>query len=399
MNIESMPENTFSLYEKIKKIPEIEEWTLVGGTALAIHIKHRTSEDLDFFINKNKINNVLKRNIEEILSKLVNTGYIKNDLENEDEEFQLDYSLSGVKVTFCVTSSIDLRKDAMIDEYLNIASLDVIAAMKMYTVLNHRIKSRDFYDLKYLIEKVGYTFDGLLLNLQKYFPKYTPSKDRISSRLTKTKLDNNDEGFNSLKLQYKEDFNSLRKYFIKLINEKIYEESIILNEILNNHNEIVLYGKSQKLFDLCNDSLGMKLISLNGINEYKKLLENGLINVEIKNLEGRTILDYLSDINEKELFDKTLEIIDYIPDGLIERLSINSSNKEFIDLIEKHRVINRCIRKDENIVESILTSKDLNIELYKRIINDKKEKLEFIENNEKEVNISEKSTSKVLLEL
>ena len=66
----SMPERTERLFEAIAKGDELKDFVLVGGTALAIHLKHRTSEDLDFFINRNFINNDLKYKIDSLMLRL-----------------------------------------------------------------------------------------------------------------------------------------------------------------------------------------------------------------------------------------------------------------------------------------------------------------------------------------
>lgn len=63
----SMPQKTEKVFFAISKIPEIKDWTLIGGTALSIHLKHRLSEDLDFFVYDNKLNPNTKKNIEYIL--------------------------------------------------------------------------------------------------------------------------------------------------------------------------------------------------------------------------------------------------------------------------------------------------------------------------------------------
>ena len=41
-------EHTEAIIERVSRLKCIEEWTLVGGTALAIQLDHRKSEDLDF---------------------------------------------------------------------------------------------------------------------------------------------------------------------------------------------------------------------------------------------------------------------------------------------------------------------------------------------------------------
>ena len=45
----AMPEATFELFtEGFANIDYMKRWTLVGGTALSVHLQHRLSEDLDF---------------------------------------------------------------------------------------------------------------------------------------------------------------------------------------------------------------------------------------------------------------------------------------------------------------------------------------------------------------
>lgn len=45
---EVMPPSTASLFHLLNVESEISDFYLIGGTALALHIGHRISEDLDF---------------------------------------------------------------------------------------------------------------------------------------------------------------------------------------------------------------------------------------------------------------------------------------------------------------------------------------------------------------
>lgn len=387
----SMPSKTETLYNSLKNIKNIKEWTLVGGTALAIHIKHRTSEDLDFFINRNKINSSLKRKIDEMLSSLESLGYSAIELYNEDEESQLDYEISGVKVTFCITSSMDLKKDTILDGNIEIASLNSIAAMKMYTLLKYRIKSRDFYDIKYLIEDQNYSIEKLVSNLQEFFPHYKISKDRINNRFTKSALNSDDEGFDSLLLSNKEDFNSLRMYFKKLFSKKSQEEAKKIETILSEDGDLHLIANRNKLFDLTNNTLGMKLLELNELEKYEDLISKSFCFPESKNLEGKTVFDILADIEQLSLFDKTLNTINSIPKELKTRLAISPQNKHFLEKLEKHKIINRCLKKDTGTTGSILENQNLNKKEYTNYINSKRLKLESIKNMEEDSEIKLRS--------
>ncbi len=144
-----MPPQTWKVFEALasskylKKIPQ--QFVLVGGTALSIHISHRLSEDLDFFKNGYDLN---KREIYQFLKKN-NTSY---KIIAEPSREQVDLDIEGVKITF-FASGFDFLKNANNMRYKNIeiASLELAAAMKVST-LSFRAAFRDYYDL-YVLNK------------------------------------------------------------------------------------------------------------------------------------------------------------------------------------------------------------------------------------------------------
>lgn len=96
-----MPANTKIVFDKLALLPFISKYTLVGGTALAIQIRHRLSEDLDFIFDGEKLNaNNIKRNIAAIFP---NYRIIRQELP-----WQIDFVINNVKVTFFSTGSIAL---------------------------------------------------------------------------------------------------------------------------------------------------------------------------------------------------------------------------------------------------------------------------------------------------
>jgi predicted nucleotidyltransferase component of viral defense system len=59
-----MQSNTKTVFEILALHKFISKYTLVGGAALSLQIRHRLSEDLDFVFDTEKLNtNSLKRNI------------------------------------------------------------------------------------------------------------------------------------------------------------------------------------------------------------------------------------------------------------------------------------------------------------------------------------------------
>ncbi len=50
-----MPAATARLFSELEAEPLLQSFILIGGTALALHIGHRISEDLDFIILSQKL--------------------------------------------------------------------------------------------------------------------------------------------------------------------------------------------------------------------------------------------------------------------------------------------------------------------------------------------------------
>ena len=142
-NLNFLLPNTQEVLKKLIKENYLSNFVLVGGSALALHIKHRKSEDLDFFTYEDNAFDIQK--IKEIVNKL--NGKIVNI---SDE--QIDIFIDGVKVTFFDAKWSFLKPKKI--ENFNLATLKQLAIMKT-NVLFLRAKYRDYYDLYFLVQKFG----------------------------------------------------------------------------------------------------------------------------------------------------------------------------------------------------------------------------------------------------
>jgi predicted nucleotidyltransferase component of viral defense system len=140
-NLDYLLANTQTvLRELIKTAPFLQDYVLVGGSALALHLCHRQSEDLDFFTYADRFQK------HEILH------YLKHFKQTEvlnDNTDQLDLLVEGVKVTF-FNAKWEFLRPVNISPF-NVASLQAIAAMKTNTLFL-RAKYRDYYDLYCLVK-------------------------------------------------------------------------------------------------------------------------------------------------------------------------------------------------------------------------------------------------------
>jgi len=360
----SMPKKTEILFEKISKGNELKDFVLAGGTALAIYIKHRTSEDLDFFINKNILNNTIKKEIESLIKRLENDGYIVTLISNYDD-IQLDYMFGDVKVTF-LASSLKLLDDSIKYKNINIANIEKIAAGKLYTILKYRIKSRDFYDVKYIMKYYKLEFGQIFDLMKKHYGRVNFSEEIINTRFLKMSLNIDDEGFESLQLKEKESFKTLKDFFKKEI-KKLNDEKKDIFHFTKNDIEINI----NKNYGLLRQSLLMELYN---ISNYSIIFDIDLLKVNANllysDLNGKTIF-HLS-FEENDFFDYLLFYIDEIPSD-IKTICQNSGNQKALETIELHRLINRCLKKDNIEIEQILKDKNIDKDIFfKKLIKKKK---------------------------
>ncbi|MDX4050838.1 nucleotidyl transferase AbiEii/AbiGii toxin family protein [Aliarcobacter skirrowii] len=360
----SMPKKTEILFEKISKGNELKDFVLAGGTALAIYIKHRTSEDLDFFINKNILNNTIKKEIESLIKRLENEGYIITLISNYDD-VQLDYMFGDVKVTF-LASSLKLLDDSIKYKNINIANIEKIAAGKLYTILKYRIKSRDFYDVKYIMKYYKLEFCQIFDLMKKHYGRVNFSEEIINTRFLKMPLNIDDEGFESLQLKEKESFKTLRDFFKKEIKKLNDEKKEIFHFTKNDIEKNI-----NKNYGLLRQSLLMELYN---ISNYSIIFDIDLLKVNANllysDLNGKTIFNL--SFEENDFFDYLLFYIEEIPSG-IKTICQNSGNQKALETIELHRLINRCLKKDNIEIEQILKDKDIDKDIFFKKLIKKKE--------------------------
>jgi len=135
------PDTRALLLELIDSCNFLYKYVLSGGSALALHLGHRKSEDLDFFTYEDNFN---KQEIFEYLNRF-DTVQILNQTDE-----QVDVLIGGVKVTFFNAKWSFIKPEQM--SQFNLATIESIAAMKV-NVLFLRGKYRDYYDLYFLIKE------------------------------------------------------------------------------------------------------------------------------------------------------------------------------------------------------------------------------------------------------
>jgi len=137
--------------------PRLNMFRIVGGTAIALHMGHRKSVDIDFFTGE-------KVNKKEILPILLD---MFPGTEFSITEHDISTEINGVKVEIFDDWQTPFLEKPVIEEGLRLASLPDLAAFKLDAIIGRREK-KDYIDLYVLFQTLG------ALHTLRQFKSYNP---------------------------------------------------------------------------------------------------------------------------------------------------------------------------------------------------------------------------------
>jgi len=158
MHTETLAPNTKSIFEILGKNSTIlENFYLSGGTALALHLGHRESEDLDFFSQIEFEPEILLQQLEELMAL--------SDVSLDHGT--LNCYANGVKLQFL---HYPYKLIGNTENYNNIkiSSVPDIACTKLITI-SARGSQKDFIDLFFILQI--YSLQELFDLLSKKYPQ------------------------------------------------------------------------------------------------------------------------------------------------------------------------------------------------------------------------------------
>jgi predicted nucleotidyltransferase component of viral defense system len=158
LRIETVESHTFSVLRKLMQMPELQDFALVGRTALSLLYGHRMSIDLDLFSNKPFENQI-------IVNALQNQFGASFDNRSTNPRFGIFCFVDEVKVDIVRHPHPIIRPDLLIDEIRMFSTEDIIA-MKVQAILG-RGKKKDFWDVAELLKHYPMA-DFINLHKEKY---------------------------------------------------------------------------------------------------------------------------------------------------------------------------------------------------------------------------------------
>lgn len=168
---QSLPELTKLLWDKIQESRPswLSSFYLSGGTALALHLGHRESEDLDFF-SQGSFDG------EELLNELSTLGSLEN---TEVKAGTLNTYLKGVKLQF-LGYPYPLLESVVMVGVVPVSSVLDVACSKLVTV-SQRGSKKDFIDLYFVLER--YSLKELLESVHKKYSQIDYSQTHLLKSL------------------------------------------------------------------------------------------------------------------------------------------------------------------------------------------------------------------------
>jgi len=222
---------TQALLDKFKKIPLFSKHKaiLIGGTALAYHLSHRESFDLDICF---PFSDALPEldfldSFEEVMPLEFEQGIIDTAINEGGDinEVMKRYIINGIKVDFVINPSSNIYESEILKDdnnhtlnHLRIASIESIFKLKSLLLLD-RNKIRDLYDMVYLMKECGYSGKDFIDTIMHYRITYLPK--HIVQLIEAKKEDPFDiEGIEKPTMDIIR-YNDLKKYILNKLTHKV----------------------------------------------------------------------------------------------------------------------------------------------------------------------------------
>ncbi|MDI9606177.1 MAG: nucleotidyl transferase AbiEii/AbiGii toxin family protein [Bacteroidota bacterium] len=172
-----LTDNISAIIDKVAAMESIKPYILSGGTALAIQLGHRKSEDLDFMMwrkskrEKPEVNwPVIEKELKEKVGPIENFNMLGFD--------QVEFKVAGVNLSFYVSNSNSpVSEPVSFLGNIRLADVPAILAMKIEVMLR-RIQMRDYYDI-YSILKEGYNISTGIESALKYSQHKLKTKNAV----------------------------------------------------------------------------------------------------------------------------------------------------------------------------------------------------------------------------
>jgi predicted nucleotidyltransferase component of viral defense system len=164
LNLNTIDPPLYQVLSDLSELPALANFTLVGGTALALQLGHRKSDDLDFFTDRSF-------DIREVKSVILGYNPKVEFIAETPQGFSFTLPLSDdeedVRKLDIYNWAVKFIRPFRETGHVRLASLEDIAAFKL-DAIRHRKEKKDYVDLAVLLDR--YSFMEMLGFYREKFP-------------------------------------------------------------------------------------------------------------------------------------------------------------------------------------------------------------------------------------
>lgn len=163
LHLETVEPGTLAILKRLMGLPALKDFSLVGGTALALRYGHRTSVDLDLFTEGEMDPNAIVATLTDVF------GGSFTYREDQQAKWAMFGFIDEVKLDIVRFPHARIAKVVEVDG-LRLYADDDIGPMKIEAIL-HRAKKKDFWDMSELLHAHG--LQRIMDDHRRKYPKNT----------------------------------------------------------------------------------------------------------------------------------------------------------------------------------------------------------------------------------
>jgi Nucleotidyl transferase AbiEii toxin, Type IV TA system len=220
--LQSLHPKTQSVFSTLAGNPHCSDFLLIGGTALALHVAHRQSNDLDFLFHDDR-GKLPTAQIDRLTWDLRDAGHsvllvtdsaqtstFRINTGERLSDYARDYAIDDVKVTFFAAAKQrhprrfafwqNAPRERRSGCAFSVLSLDSLKIAKTL-VLQDRVRSRDLFDLMILMQSHAYSMDSFFANIRQYADDSTDGETERLILRGLIPIDKRDEGLEAVNVK------------------------------------------------------------------------------------------------------------------------------------------------------------------------------------------------------
>ena len=144
LHTESVSVDLLNVAKQLCALPALSSFRLVGGTAIALHLGHRKSIDIDLFPNKKLSKDLVRKTLH---AEFPNATFFV-------DEHSLISEINGVRVELYDEWHIPFQTPVIVSDDIRLASLNDLTAFQLSAITGRREK-KDYIDLHFLFDRIG----------------------------------------------------------------------------------------------------------------------------------------------------------------------------------------------------------------------------------------------------